>query len=102
METTLLAVAVLALLAWLAIGVDAATGARYVKYVDQVPLPDAERRADLPRVSVVFAARDEERNLEAATRSLLQLDYPDLEIIAVDDRSEDGTGAILDRLAAAD
>jgi hypothetical protein len=35
-------------------------------------------------------------------RSLLSLDYPDLEIIAVDDRSTDQTGPILNSLAATD
>ena len=55
-----------------------------------------------PLVSLVVAARDEARGIEAAARSLLAQQYPALEIIAVDDRSGDDTGAILDRLAAAD
>lgn len=55
-----------------------------------------------PRVSVLVAARDEAAHLEAAAASLLAVDYPDLEIVLVDDRSTDGTGAIVDRLAAAD
>jgi len=102
MHTALLVVAVLSLLAWLAIAADAVAGEKYVKYVDQVELPDAAGRAALPRVTVVVAARDEERNIGEAMRSLLRLDYPDLEIVAVDDRSADRTGAILDELAAAD
>jgi len=56
----------------------------------------------LPSVSVAIPARDEERDLEAALRSVLALDYPALEVLVVNDRSTDGTGAILDRLAAAE
>ena len=52
-----------------------------------------------PRLSVVVPARNEGTDIEEALRSLLAQDYPDLEVIAVDDRSEDGTGVILDRLA---
>lgn len=55
-----------------------------------------------PRVSVVVAARNEERNIREALQSLLRLDYPDYQLIVVDDRSEDGTGSILDEMAAAD
>ena len=55
-----------------------------------------------PRVSVCVPARNEERGIEACLTSLLQQDYPHFEVIAVDDNSTDGTGAIIDRLAAQD
>ena len=57
--------------------------------------------ASAPRVSIVIPARNEAQGIEAAMRSVLALDYPDFEVIAVNDRSEDETGAILDRLHAA-
>lgn len=102
METALLVLAILSLLGLLIIAADAAAGEKFVKYVDRVTPPTDARRAALPRVSVVVAARDEQRHIGAAMRSLLRLDYPDLEVIAVNDRSTDATGAILDELAAAD
>ena len=54
----------------------------------------------VPFVSIVVPARNEAEHIETALVSLLQLDYPDYEVIAVDDRSEDDTGAILDRVEA--
>lgn len=59
-----------------------------------VPVKDEDA---LPAVSVVIPARNEERNLEHALQSVLDLDYPDIEIIVVNDRSTDTTGAILAR-----
>src|SRR5215470_12611572 len=56
--------------------------------------------AALPLLTIVVPARNEEAEIEPALRSLLQLDYPQYEVIAVDDRSTDQTGAIMDRLAA--
>src|ERR1700722_3900640 len=55
-----------------------------------------------PSLAVIFAARNEAEMVERATRSLLAQDYPELALIAVDDRSTDGTGAILDALAVVD
>jgi len=53
-----------------------------------------------PRVSVIVAARDEERHIETAVASLLRQDYGDLELVVVDDRSTDRTPEILARLSA--
>ncbi len=55
-----------------------------------------------PTVSIVIPARNEERDLEQALESVLALDYPDLEIIVVNDRSTDRTGAILEKMAVQD
>ena len=59
---------------------------------DRVPQP-------APRVSIIVPARDEEAHVKAALGSLLALDYPDYEVIAVNDRSTDRTGELLDRMA---
>lgn len=53
-----------------------------------------------PLVTVVTAARNEEAGIEEAARSVAAMDYPNLEIVAVNDHSTDATGAILDRIAA--
>jgi cellulose synthase/poly-beta-1,6-N-acetylglucosamine synthase-like glycosyltransferase len=63
-------------------------------------LPADAPESGWPSLAVIFAARNEEAEVERATRSLIAQDYPNLEILAVDDRSTDATGAILDRLAA--
>jgi hypothetical protein len=64
--------------------------------LDRAPADGPE---PLPCLSVIVPARNEEAAVEEAMRSLLAADYPELEVIAVDDRSTDRTGAILDRLA---
>ncbi|HEY9166319.1 MAG TPA: glycosyltransferase [Candidatus Kryptonia bacterium] len=52
----------------------------------------------LPRVSVVIAAKDEEVNLPACLKSVVELDYPAdlLEVIVVNDDSSDSTPAVID------
>ena len=57
--------------------------------------------AGRPSVTVVVPARNEAENVRACVESLLGQDYSALRILAVDDRSTDGTGAILDGMAGA-
>jgi len=90
--------ALVTFLGTLLVAADAALGFRRVTPLDAFPpKPDP-----LPSLSIVVAARDEERNIEEALRSLLALDYPSLEILAIDDRSTDRTPHILAALAADD
>jgi len=60
------------------------------------PPPDA----GLPSLTIVVPARNEEAEIEPALRSLLQVNYPQFEVVAVNDRSSDQTGAIMERIAA--
>ncbi len=70
-------------------------GRRQLRYLKDEP---SSYPAKLLRVSIVVAARNEEHDIETAVASLLAQDYPNLEIIVVNDRSTDSTGAILDRM----
>ena len=56
----------------------------------------------LPRVSVLVPARNEELNIGPCLRSLLGQEYPDFQVIALDDNSTDGTWGILEDLVARD
>ncbi len=54
--------------------------------------------AEAPRVSILVPARNEARNIEPCVASLLAQDYPNYEMIVLDDHSEDGTGDLVRRL----
>jgi GT2 family glycosyltransferase len=56
--------------------------------------------AGLPALTVIVPARNEAKDIRACLTSLLQQDYPAIDILAVNDRSNDATGAIMDELAA--
>ena len=83
--------------AWVLLAAQLAAGMRRLPRVSSAKaLPDAM----LPSVSVLVSARDEAEKLPGAMRSLLKLDYPTYEVVAVDDRSRDGTPGILREFAA--
>src|SRR5687768_6416991 len=58
--------------------------------------------ARTPLVSIIIPARDEEQSIGATVRALLAQTYPAIEVIVIDDRSTDSTGAILRTIAAED
>jgi glycosyltransferase involved in cell wall biosynthesis len=53
-----------------------------------------------PKISIIVTARDEAEKIAQCLTSLVNPSYPDLEIIAVNDRSRDATGQIMNNLAA--
>lgn len=55
-----------------------------------------------PLVSVIVPARNEERNIRRCVESILAQDYPNLQIVVLDDRSTDSTPAILSELSCGD
>jgi glycosyltransferase involved in cell wall biosynthesis len=67
---------------------------RFVLRSDSHPTPPESA----PHLSMLVAAKDEQDNIEACVTSLLAQDYPNLEIIVIDDRSDDQTPKILKRL----
>src|SRR5579871_266757 len=87
-------------LAWFSRIVDAALG---MPSVADVSRPEWDRNPVLaagnPRVSIIVPARNEEDAIEQAIRTLLALDYDNYEVIAVNDRSTDSTGEIMDRIS---
>ena len=56
--------------------------------------------AGTPSITVIVPGRNEAENIAATLHSLLAQDYPNLHIIAIDDRSTDETGAIISSLAS--
>jgi len=87
-------------LAWVWRLVDATLG---VPTISDISRPEWDRRpAGNPRVSIIVPARNEAADVAATLTQLLALDYDNYEVIAVDDRSSDRTGEIMEEIAAAD
>jgi glycosyltransferase involved in cell wall biosynthesis len=92
-------------LAWFSRIVDAALGMPSVADVSQPewnlnPVRASGNLASSnPRVSIMVPARNEEESIEQSLTLLLELDYDNYEVIAVNDRSTDRTGEIMERVA---
>lgn len=82
--------------------VNAAAAARVIRAVPLVADLDPPPPPAWPKVSIIIPACNEAELIEDALRSRLGEGYPNAEYIVVDDRSTDGTGEIIDRIAAED
>jgi glycosyltransferase involved in cell wall biosynthesis len=75
-----------------------------LRYLPSIPDLLDERYAqlmpDTPQITVIVPGRNEEQGVEDCLRTLLDIDSVRLEILAVNDRSTDATGAIMERVAA--
>src|ERR1700689_2295740 len=92
-------------LAWFSRIIDAALG---MPKVANIATAEGDRNpggasGDLapgnPLVSIIVPARNEERDIEQSLARLLELDYDNFEVIAVNDRSTDRTGEIMESVA---
>jgi glycosyltransferase involved in cell wall biosynthesis len=92
-------------LAWFSRIIDAAIGMPRVANIstaewDRNPVRASGNLASgNPSVSIVVPARNEERDIEQSLTRLLELDYGNYEVIAVNDRSTDHTGEIMESVA---
>ena len=87
-------------LAWFSRIVEAAFG---LPSVPDIARPEWDRKPATtkiePRVSIIVPARNEAEHMRETLLLLLALNYSNYEVIAVDDRSTDSTGQIMDEVA---
>ncbi|KIL44285.1 glycosyltransferase [Jeotgalibacillus soli] len=93
----LTAILLLVALFWLVIAIDTWKGLRELPTLDNEP-----PTAIVGKISVIVAARNEAHTIEKSIRSQLQQTYQSIEWILVNDRSTDGTGIIMEKLARLD
>jgi GT2 family glycosyltransferase len=77
---------------WIIQGIRAGVGMARLPWLSDAPALPLD---GAPLISVIFAARDEAEKLPGAIQTLLTQDYPRFEVVAVNDRSQDRTPAIL-------
>jgi cellulose synthase/poly-beta-1,6-N-acetylglucosamine synthase-like glycosyltransferase len=98
-EALLIAYMFLGCAYWLYLAVGAV---RVLRSVPRLAREDPPQPDPWPRLSIIVPAANEAESIESAARSILADDYPELELLLLDDRSTDQTPEIVDRLAEAD
>lgn len=94
--------AVPGLLIWLQFGLAlllCATTFRTIRHMNPIPTSGKFADRDLPSVTLAIPARNETKDLEDCLKSALASDYPKLEIIVLDDCSQQKTGDIIKSFA---
>ncbi|NTS43493.1 glycosyltransferase [Flavisolibacter sp. BT320] len=88
--------AIAMLVLWTGMCVYLLISSRRIAYLKDIsPLTGNE----LPSIDVIIAVKDEEAEVEKALRSVCNLQYPNLKIVVINDRSTDNTPVILQRMA---
>jgi chlorobactene glucosyltransferase len=89
--STILFIAALVIIYWL-----------HNQYHLDIAVTVAPPPANAPLISICIPARNEERNIRKCIEAALVQDYPNLEVIVLDDRSTDATSSILSEIASRD
>ncbi len=100
MKTVFLIVMLAVLAMWIYRLYEALTSKRKNHYLAPGMYPPVPK--DVPLVSILIPARNEERNIGKCVESLCGLDYPNYEVFVVDDRSTDRTAQIVEEFTHKD
>lgn len=87
--------AILTLSYWIAMSIESKRG---LPLIQELPL--TTKLKDEPFVSIIVAAKEEEDSIEQTVQHLLAQDYDNMELIVINDRSNDQTGQKLEELKA--
>ena len=71
------------------------TSAAHLRRMESVPLDWIKRSPMVPPITILVPAHNEERSICTAVRNLLDLDYPEIEVIVINDGSSDCTLQIM-------
>ena len=93
--TFLFWLAIISFILTVVLTLDIAFGIRQMTHMGDIP---PIQQNNLPKVSVIIPACNEATTIEPALRSVLAMEYANLEVIVINDRSTDETGAILQEI----
>lgn len=94
----LLIYAIVMLVLWMAVAFLLIVNTRKIRFMKDL----SPQLSEVPSIAIIIAVKDEEAEVEEALQSVCNLRYPNFRVIVVNDRSTDGTAAILQRMAAGD
>jgi glycosyltransferase involved in cell wall biosynthesis len=84
---------------WALYSIGMAASRKQMNLLKKRIMPMAE---PLPHVTILIPAKDEGQRIARCLASALGQDYPEFDVLAIDDRSGDETGKIMDEMAGAD
>jgi glycosyltransferase involved in cell wall biosynthesis len=86
--------------AWVAYAIVVFAGRRKMLLLRRPPIPPSDPPSPPWKVTIAIPAKDEGERIRACIESALAQDYSNFDVIAINDRSTDNTGAVMDELAA--